>query len=628
MLWYMRYLMSLTGAFFLFYFGLQPLSELFEENLPPDQNLEITLINTSQCHLVGRKSPPPITRTHENVVRLQCNKAQVLFTDTRSDGNYLMPSQIFEVLWCKYWLYTPQDWNMEKLLGDGQFNLIPNEQKGFKVGRGRQTVRVLCTSALNETKYHDVLLFLPPPEPDLVPHHESDDKMSVLILGIDSLSHMVFLRNFPFLNGLLDYLPHSKITGYSRVGLGAYENIMALLSGRSIDELDPDWQNPENESESASRGETKGPHFLWEKFKAAGYRTAYGEDTAQSFAGRTERWRFNRKFPEFNLHPIMLKMDRHTRYSIDIREMIHCTGGREFGDVLRDFISSLVPHFKQRLFFSFFWESQGVKEYYEFSRSLDVAYLMLLKRLEDENILNKTLVVLVSGHGLRKGNYRMSYQGMQEESQPLLIAIYPEWLKAKYPRAIANLETNTRRLVTPYDLHETLQDMLDLDHQLKDFNLQKRMRDLESRAGKNMPRGISLFLPIPDARTCDMAGIPSLFCFCRDLTEVPTDDGLVVRCSRFLVKSINQLLKPYPKCEELKLHMVLLAYFVDFGEESFIYELKLRVKTLPGEGVFEGTVRLTDRMHLTSPVNRISRYLSRSTCVQEPYIRTMCHCRE
>lgn len=134
----------------------------FEENLPPDQNLEITLINTSQCHLVGRKSPPPITRTHENVVRLQCNKAQVLFTDTRSDGSYLMPSQIFEVLWCKYWLYTPQDWNMEKLLGDGQFNLIPNEQKGFKVGRGRQTVRVLCTSALNETKYHDVLLFLPP----------------------------------------------------------------------------------------------------------------------------------------------------------------------------------------------------------------------------------------------------------------------------------------------------------------------------------------------------------------------------------------------------------------------------------------------------------------------------------
>ncbi|KAH8328078.1 hypothetical protein KR067_003687, partial [Drosophila pandora] len=621
MQWYMRCMMLLSGAFFLLYFGLQPLTELFDENSPADQDLEVVLINTSQCHLMGRQSPPPITRTHENVVLLRCNKLQVLFTDTRSDGNYLMPSQIFEKLWCKYWLYTPQDWNMEKLLGEGQFNLLPNGHEGFKVGSGRQTVRVLCKSAANEVKYHDVLLFLPPPEPDLIPQPESGDKLSVLILGIDSLSHMVFLRNFPFINSLLDYLPHFKLTGYSRVGLGAYENIMALLSGRSIDELGPDWQNSDDES-----GEAKGPHFLWEKFKAAGYKTAYGEDTAQSFADRTEKWRFAREFPEFNLHPIMLKMDRHTRYSIDIREMIHCTAGRAFGEVLRDFITSLVPHFKNRLFFSFFWESQGVEEYYEYSRTLDVAYLMLLKRLEEENILNKTLVLLVSGHGLRKGNYRMSYQGMQEESEPLLVAIYPEWLKAKYPRAITNLETNTKRLVTPYDLHKTLQDVLHLDR-IKDSHLQKRMKKLESRAGKKVPRGISLFLPIPDARTCDMAGIPSLFCFCRDLTEVPTDDGLVVQCSRFLVKSINQMLKPYPKCEELKLHMVLLAYFVDFGEESFIYELKLRVKTMPGEGVFEGTVRITDKMYLTSPVNRISRYLSRSTCVKEPYIRTMCHCR-
>ncbi|KAH8333174.1 hypothetical protein KR074_010263, partial [Drosophila pseudoananassae] len=625
MLRYMKCLIILSGVFFLLYFGLHPLSELFGDNSPPDLYQEFTLINTSQCHLVGRKIPPPITRTRENILSLRCNKVQLLFTDTRSDGNYLMPSQIFEELWCQYWLYAPGDWKTDKLLGDGQFNLMPYAHDGFKVGTGRQTVRVLCKSASKETKYHDVHLFLPPPEPDLIPKHENDDKMSVLILGIDSLSQMVFLRNFPFLTGLLSYLPNTALWGYSRVGLGAYENVMALLSGRSIDELDPDWPTPEDETKSPSDVEARGPHFLWEKFKAAGYRTAYGEDTAQSFASRTERWRFAREFPEYNLHPIMLEMDRYTRYSIDVREMIHCTAGREFGGVLRDFITSLVPHFKQSPFFSFFWESQGVEEYYQYSRTLDVAYLMLLKRLEEENILNKTLVLLVSGHGLRKGNYRMSYQGMQEESQPLLVAIYPEWLKAKYPRAISNLETNSRRLVTPYDLHETLEDVLHLD-QLKDSNLQKRMRDLESKDGKNMPRGISLFLPIPDARTCDMAEIPSLFCFCRDLTEVPTDDGLVLRCSRFLVKSINEMLKPYPMCQQLRLHMVLVAYFVDFGEESFIYELRLRVKTMPGEGVFEGTVRLTDQMHLTSPINRISRYLSRSTCIEEPYIKTMCHC--
>jgi len=152
------------------------------------------------------------------------------------------------------------------------------------------------------------------------------------------------------------------------------------------------------------------------------------------------------------------------------------------------------------------------------------------------------------------------------------------------------------------------------------------MNSLKSYPAKKMPRGISLFLPIPEHRNCDLAHIPSLFCFCRDLTEVPTDDGLVLRCSRFLVESINKLIKPFEKCQPLKLQRVLQAHFLDFGEESFVYELRLRVRTSPGNGIFEATVRLSDVLLLTSPISRVNHYLSQSYCVSDPGLKLFCSC--
>ncbi|XP_017111316.1 uncharacterized protein LOC108135203 [Drosophila elegans] len=595
----MRVLMLLTGVFCMLYFGLQPLTELYEAKtivVPPE---EIVFINTSECHVTGPRRPAPFFTAIEPINKLRCRLPQLMIAISKGGSNVLVAKEAPEDLQCRYWLKTDGDFLPSKYVADGLFDLKHGARKEVTVGMGKQIVRVKCSTKLNETKYHDVHYFLPPPDPHSKPL-TSPDKLSVMVLGIDSVSHMHFMRYFPLVKGFLEGLPHTKFFGYSRVGLDAHANIVPLLSGLSSLEL--------QQNEGA---------WLFRDFNAGGYSTAYGEDSANVILPR--------QVTDFDLTPVMAEMDTHTRYSIDLKEMIHCTAGRSYKDVLWDYIGKLVPHMQRSPFFSFFWQSQGVEEYYEYASHLDLSYMMLLKSLLDADILNNTLLLLMSDHGLRAGNYRMSFQGMREESQPLLVAIYPEWLKEKYPLAMENLEQNAHSLITPYDLHATLRDVLSME-QLQDGHIEVRNNSLWSSSPKKMPRGVSLFLRVPGHRTCDLAHIPSLFCFCRELTEVPTDDGLVLRCSRFLVESINKLIKPLGQCRQLKLKMVLLAHFLDFGEDSFVYELRLRVRTEPGGGEFEATVRLSDVLLLTSPISRINHYLGQSHCLSDPDFKIFCFC--
>ncbi|XP_016963270.1 uncharacterized protein LOC108033448 [Drosophila biarmipes] len=608
----MKALMLLTGIFFMLYFGLQPLTEMVEQKPLVSSPEEIVFVNSSECHISAPLKSAAFKCAIEPVNKLRCRRNQLITAVTKGGSNFLVARRAPEDLDCTYWLGSARDFPSKRYLDSGYFKLKRDESREIKIGTGQQIVRIKCSNNLNKTEYHDVHYFLPNPDFDGKPSR-SPEKLSVMVLGIDSISHMHFHRYFHFMKGFLENLPHITFYGYNRVGLDAYGNLMPFLSGLSANEVDPELSASEQS-------------LLWKIFKMEGYSTAYGEDNAQGIlTHKNGEWGSPLQPIDFDLTPVMLEIDNHTRYSIDLREMIHCTAGRKYEEVLKDFILNLIPYMQESPFFSFFWQSQGVQEYYEYGGHLDLTYMLLLKKLLDANVLNNTLVLLMSAHGLRAGTYRMSFQGMKEESQPLMVAIYPDWLKEKYPLAMENFEKNAHSLVTPYDLHDTLMDVTSLDL-LQDANIESRTNSLKSLPVKKMPRGISLFLPIPEQRTCDLAHIPSLFCFCRDLTEVPTDDGLVLRCSRFLVESINKLIKPFEKCSQLKLQMVLQAHFLDFGEESFVYELRLRVRTTPGYGIFEATVRLSDALLLTSPISRVNHYLGQSHCVSDPVLKLFCTC--
>ncbi|XP_022208109.2 uncharacterized protein LOC111064668 [Drosophila obscura] len=607
------------GICFMGYFNLEYLTEHFGKESELIVNRFV--INTTGCKVRYLPKPTKYVPFVEPIHVLECKGPQLISAHYEDGKNYLVASNVEENLQCKYWLMERQDDRSNKYLLEREFNLSPDENKPIQVESNHQMYRIQCRGADNFIKYNDVIFFMPPPVEERTKppttYDPTPERLSVMILGIDSMSQLHFDRNFPHLTTFLEYVPHTFFPGYSRVGMDAYDNVVPLLSGLRPDEL-------ETKCLSVNKSTYDNCGLLWDEFKTAGYSTSYGEDTADGIFTDGKSG-FRKKPTDFYLHPVMLEMDKYTRYSLDANELVHCSGGRQFNDVLNYFIDKLSFYMKTVPFFSLFWHSQGVKDYYHYAWRLDVDYVKRLKRLQEMDILDHTVVLLMSDYGLRSGNYRLTSSGMREESRPFLLAIYPDWLQAKYPFAMDNFKRNAFNLVTAFDLHATLKDLMDLNL-LRDYHVENRTHVLRNYPPKKMPRGVSLFLPLPLKRNCDAAGIPSHYCPCTDLTQIPTDDGIVVRTARFLIASINGFIAPHEKCQQLRLSKVMLAYFVDLGESSFVYELRLRVRTVPGDGLFEGQARLTDKFHLTGPITRINEYRSQSFCTNETSIKMYCYC--
>lgn len=80
----------------------------------------------------------------------------------------------------------------------------------------------------------------------------------------------------------------------------------------------------------------------------------------------------------------------------------------------------------------------------------------------------------------RFSEIRNTLQGKQEERLPFFSFIFPLWFKQVYPQAYANFVYNTQYLTSPFDVHKTLESILDFDAP-KDGNRHQRAISLFDR---------------------------------------------------------------------------------------------------------------------------------------------------
>lgn len=239
----------------------------------------------------------------------------------------------------------------------------------------------------------------------------------------------------------------------------------------------------------------------------------------------------------------------------------------------------------------------------------------------------------MSDHGLRFGSFRNTYQGMMEERQPALFIIPPTTFPLKYPSAIKNLLKNRRQLTTHFDLYETLRDLSDVSV-ITNESIQKRSHELLD--SEPMPRGISLFLPIPASRSCYLAGISPHWCTCHEKQELPTSDSRVLRSARLIVENLNKIVKSFPQCQPLSLNSISNA--IVFSSSSDIKgiekdgnkfsDITIRLQTKPGLGEFESTVRVFNNgaVILTGTISRVNLYGRQSQCVDDYEVKLYCFC--
>ncbi|XP_055693772.1 uncharacterized protein LOC129796084 [Lutzomyia longipalpis] len=496
-----------------------------------------------------------------------------------------------------------------------------------RVAPGEEFVKVTCDNFGLGEIYQDFHYFVPDrmPPGDVVPA-ASRRKVNVVVIGIDSVSRLNFRRQLKKTTRvLLEELGAIEMEGYNKVGDNTYPNLVPVLSGLEASELESICMPDKNSTYDSC-------HFIWRDYSRRGYLTAFAEDIGYLGLFNYFKKGFRNQPTDYYTRPLITAMERQIAYK-KVGNVYLCYGSKTPFEILFDYIHKFVQSLQERRFFGFFWTSSFTHDYLNMPKLIDGKIVSFLRQLNHEALLNDTVLILMSDHGLRWGSFRSTYQGMMEERQPFMYTIFPKWFHVDFPRAMRHFRRNTRRLSSHFDLHEMLRDLARLE-QLDDDAIDARAADLA--AADPLPRGISPFLPIPATRTCDAAGILPHWCTCHEKQTVPTIDQGVLRVARFVLRELNDRVATVPQCARLHLNTILEATRATLSADATskvpttgqMFDLTVRLRTKPGMGEFEATVRVKteEDMELTGPISRTNLYGRQSACVDDPQLKLYCYC--
>jgi hypothetical protein len=125
-----------------------------------------------------------------------------------------------------------------------------------------------------------------------------------------------------------------------------------------------------------------------------------------------------------------------------------------------NYLKDFVDMYKDYPKFSFLFHSEYSHDESNNLQWLDNDFRTLLKYMLDNGHLNSTVLVLMSDHGARFHSIRQTLQGKYEERMPFFAFRFPEWFSKMYPNEFKNLQLNSKRLVTPFDIHATFEHIL------------------------------------------------------------------------------------------------------------------------------------------------------------------------
>jgi len=424
----------------------------------------------------------------------------------------------------------------------------------------------------------------------------------------------------PKTSEFLSKLGNVEMMGYNKVEDNTYPNLIPVLTGISAGEL-ADQCRPHDDSLFDDC------RFVWDSYKEAKFDTVLMEDSPLIGIFNFLKKGFGNKPTDHYLRPLMLDAEKNIGHQLHAN-VIACTGPRLAFTALLRHVHQIIAALADRLYMSFVWSTSLTHDYAEYPRFGDDDLRDFLDAFNRSGRLDNTALVLMSDHGMRWGPFRDTYQGGLEERLPMLRFILPARFQQAYPAAMRNLRRNTAMLTTPYDLQETLLDLLDPGRLISDHAIEARARGApEYRATPS--RASSLFLEVSGNRSCQDVGIPQHYCTCHDnRTALPVDDADVASAATELLRYLNDRLSAYPLCSVLSLHTIhSAAVETRSNVDSPMKDYELQVSTVPGYAKFEATVRKEGgRFWMMGSVSRLNLYGTQSACVSDTIIKLMCFC--
>jgi hypothetical protein len=369
-------------------------------------------------------------------------------------------------------------------------------------------VRVRCYNSTNDVIYTNFHYFY-------LPQNNTHAKVnfdvlppSILMVGIDSLSRMNYLRYMKRTRHFMLSMNAQEFLGYNKVADNTFVNLVPLLSGKFAEKL-PWNENIRHQTFDSFR-------FIWKDFKEKGFITLFVEDSPNMATFDNAKAGFRNKPTDHYNRPMAVAMEQTEEIWF---ENHNCVLDRLESDLLLEYVSDFVRALSQYPYFAFVYLSRMTHDYIQGAGAVDEVVHKFFTGLYNDGFLKNTVIIVFSDHGMRYGEIRNTYIGKLEERLPLLSVIVPEVLSKDHSEFVKNLVTNTRRLTTPFDLHEFLKNIVQGN----------KYRSTSQRA-------YSLLAQIPLNRTCESAAISPHWCTCTEMITVSNNSSIVKRFQRSLLK--------------------------------------------------------------------------------------------
>lgn len=453
----------------------------------------------------------------------------------------------------------------------------------------------------------------------MVVKRNEDLPLSVLLVGIDSISRLNSIRTMPKTTHFLNNHGWVEMKGYNKIADNTYPNLMAALTG-----IDGDISY--EACLPIQLGRLDNCSFIWKKYREGGYITGYAEDEYTISTFNFHKVGFVNPPTDYYLRPYVIAAQRDLK-TVDKHSLKYCVGPTTAGERIFNYAEDFAKTFVNQSSFGLFWTNSFSHNDLNSPNGMDGVIMKFFRNLHEAGVMERSMVVFFSDHGMRFGDVRQTKMGWFEERLPYLWISLPKWFKAKQAKEWRALKENAARLTTPYDLYMTLQHILLLGGIVP-----------EMEASSGCPKCHSLFKPVDVDRSCDDAAISPHWCVCTVFKSVDINSKIVKSASLFVVRQINAYISDRKeskeedarsKCAYLTLDKTLISQVGVSWDGANTYYL-LFVETLPGRGKFEATVSLegnsTD-FQLHSSISRLDTYAGQSQCIKNTFLKKYCYCK-
>ena len=300
---------------------------------------------------------------------------------------------------------------------------------------------------------------------------ESPEHLSVIIFGIDSTSRLAAERS---LSKTMRYI-RNELNGYvfkghNKVGENTFPNIVPLLTGK------PSYSNelPKHDF-MAEFIDDVGYPFVFYDYSKEGCVTFVAEDWPEIATFNYLMKGFRIQPADHYLRPMFLAMrkvspllyyhDQVMMYLESKRVKLEstsalCYGSRPKHQVLIDYYKKFLKSYQGLRKFSFSWLTEISHEYESFLELADEDIMQFFKWIKEENLHKNAVLFFMSDHGIRYDPLVNTGVGRLEYRMPLFSMVLPDHIKIRYPWIHQNVMENTKRLTTPYDVHELFHHIL------------------------------------------------------------------------------------------------------------------------------------------------------------------------